>query len=63
VDLLSSVERDLCSALRLLPAHYLVIKDVLVRESFRLGYLRKDVARQLVKINVRKTDQVASNGV
>ena len=48
----------MCSKLRLLPAHYLVIKDVLVRESFRLGYLKKGMARQMVKIEVSKTNDL-----
>ena len=50
VELLSPQEQGLCSCLRLLPAQYLAIKDALVRESLRLGYLSRDTARRLVQI-------------
>lgn len=30
--------------------HYLVIKDALVRECYRLGYLTKKTAKEMVKI-------------
>eukprot|EP01119_Soliformovum_irregulare_P012673 TRINITY_DN3305_c1_g1_i2.p1 TRINITY_DN3305_c1_g1~~TRINITY_DN3305_c1_g1_i2.p1 ORF type:complete len:479 (-),score=126.33 TRINITY_DN3305_c1_g1_i2:96-1532(-) len=49
-DLLTDKERELCSQLRLFPQQYAVIKDTLLRESLRVGYLRKGSARQLVKI-------------
>jgi transcriptional adapter 2-alpha len=57
-ELLSQNEQELCSVLRLLPRQYLVIKDALIRESFRLGYLEKHLATQLIKIDVNKTNQI-----
>ena len=54
-ELLSAKEKELCSELRLLPKHYMVIKDTLIRESFRLGFLDKRCARQMLKIDVNKT--------
>ena len=55
--MLSQNEQELCSMLRLLPRQYLVIKDALIRESFRLGYLDKDMATQMIKIDVNKTSK------
>ncbi|RLN75197.1 hypothetical protein BBJ28_00010807 [Nothophytophthora sp. Chile5] len=48
--LLTPKEKELCSKLRLLPKHYLVIKDALVRECYRLGYLTKKMAKETVQI-------------
>ncbi|KAG6577935.1 Transcriptional adapter 2-alpha [Phytophthora cinnamomi] len=56
--LLTPKEKELCSKLKLLPKHYLVIKDALVRECFRLGYLTKKMAKETVQIDVNKTGQV-----
>ncbi|CAH0522623.1 unnamed protein product [Peronospora belbahrii] len=56
--LLTPKEKQLCSKLKLLPKHYLVIKDALVRECFRLGYLTKKMAKETVQIDVNKTGQV-----
>jgi transcriptional adapter 2-alpha len=57
-ELLSQNEQELCAVLRLLPRQYLVIKDALIRESFRLGYLEKHLATQLIRIDVNKTSQI-----
>ncbi|KAI9914682.1 hypothetical protein PsorP6_007669 [Peronosclerospora sorghi] len=56
--LLTPKEKELCSKLKLLPKHYLVIKDALVRECYRIGYLTKKVAKETVQIDVKKTGQV-----
>ncbi|KAF4035797.1 SWIRM domain-containing protein [Phytophthora infestans] len=56
--LLTPKEKELCSKLKLLPKHYLVIKDALVRECYRLGYLSKKMAKETVQIDVNKTGQV-----
>ncbi|KAG1694994.1 hypothetical protein DVH05_020924 [Phytophthora capsici] len=56
--LLTPKEKELCSKLKLLPKHYLVIKDALVRECYRLGYLTKKMAKETVQIDVNKTGQV-----
>ena len=58
VELLSDKEKNLCQMLRLLPKHYIVVKDTLIRESLRLGFLQKGVARQLIKIDVSKVNQI-----
>jgi transcriptional adapter 2-alpha len=52
VDLLSAGERALCSELRLIPRHYLIIKRALLEESFRRGFLRKGNARQILGIGM-----------
>lgn len=49
-DLLSEKEKVLCSTLRLYPQQYIVIKDTLIRESLKVGHLKKGIARQLIKI-------------
>ncbi|KAF0682912.1 Aste57867_25000 [Aphanomyces stellatus] len=56
--LLTPTEKDLCLKLQLLPKQYLVIKDVLIRESFRLGHLPADEAKKIVKIDATKTGQL-----
>ena len=58
VELLSEKEKNLCQTLRLLPKHYIVVKDTLIRESLRLGFLQKGVARQLIKIDASKVNQI-----
>jgi transcriptional adapter 2-alpha len=47
-ELLSSKERDLCVELGLMPKQYLLMKDALVRESFRHGFLTKTTAYTLL---------------
>lgn len=54
-DLLSEKEKTLCSNLKLYPQQYLIIKDTFLRESLRLGHLKKSSARQLVKIGKIQT--------
>ncbi|TMW64388.1 hypothetical protein Poli38472_013010 [Pythium oligandrum] len=56
--LLTPKEKELCVKLKLLPKHYLVIKDALVRECYRLGYLTEQTAKDIVKIDVNKTGQI-----
>ncbi|CEG44213.1 transcriptional adapter 2 [Plasmopara halstedii] len=56
--LLTPKEKELCGKLKLLPKHYLVIKDALVRECYRLGYLTKKMAKETVQIDVNKTGQI-----
>nr|CCA23969.1 transcriptional adapter 2alpha putative [Albugo laibachii Nc14] len=56
--LLAPTEKELCSKLQILPKHYLVIKDVLIRECYRLGYLTPDTARQIVKLDVEKSEDI-----
>ncbi|KAJ0405198.1 hypothetical protein ATCC90586_008826 [Pythium insidiosum] len=56
--LLAPKEKELCAKLKLLPKHYLVIKDALVRECYRLGYLTEKAAQDIVKIDVNRTGQI-----
>ncbi|GLE00661.1 hypothetical protein PINS_up009449 [Pythium insidiosum] len=56
--LLAPKEKELCAKLKLLPKHYLVIKDALVRECYRLGYLTEKTAQDIVKIDVNRTGQI-----
>ena len=58
MELLTSNERKLCSAMHLIPKNYMVIKDALIRESMKRGYLDPSSASQLVKIEVRKTEAI-----
>lgn len=48
-DMLEDSEKQLCEALRLLPSQYLVIKDALIKESVRRGFVARDSARKLVR--------------
>uniref|UniRef100_A0A7S2H024 Transcriptional adapter n=1 Tax=Octactis speculum TaxID=3111310 RepID=A0A7S2H024_9STRA len=57
-DLLSDGELELCVSLGLLPKYYAVVKDALLRESMRLGYLTPKRAHQLVKVQVTKTERL-----
>ncbi|OQS03942.1 transcriptional adapter 2-alpha [Thraustotheca clavata] len=56
--LLTPKEKELCARLQLLPKQYLVIKDVLVRESYRLGHLDVNTATNMVHIDATKTGQI-----
>lgn len=58
VELLSERERHLCSILRLYPRLYLSIKENLIRESMRMGGLKRAQARAAVKIDVNKTSKL-----
>lgn len=51
VELLSAVEVQLCEKLCLLPGHYLAIKEVLVRESYRNGLLTEEGVQRLLKLD------------
>lgn len=57
-ELLSEKERHICSILRLYPRLYLSIKDTLIREYLKHGFLRRAQARAAVKIDVNKTSKL-----
>lgn len=57
-EVLSEKERHICSILRLYPRLYLSIKDTLIREYLKHGYLRRAQARAAVKIDVNKTSKL-----
>merc|ERR1711865_1201710 len=52
VNLLSEEEAKLCSTLRLLPQQYLIIKNLLVTESARAGFLDRTTATQILQVDV-----------
>ncbi|KAG8718028.1 Transcriptional adapter ada2 [Ceratobasidium sp. 394] len=59
LHLLTPAEQALCSTIRILPIHFLGIKETLVRECVRRGgKLRRREARELVRIDVHKTGQI-----
>lgn len=45
VELLSGRERELCAATRLLPAHYLALKDTMLRDCDKNGSLMRQEVR------------------
>mmetsp|Transcript_17979 Transcript_17979/g.44656 ORF Transcript_17979/g.44656 Transcript_17979/m.44656 type:complete len:194 (+) Transcript_17979:1196-1777(+) len=51
---LSAHERQLCATLGLQPGQWAYIKRMLVAECARAGTLRREEARELVRIDVRK---------
>ncbi|XP_076271388.1 transcriptional adapter 2A [Rhynchophorus ferrugineus] len=63
---LTDKERDMCSTVRLVPATYLELKQVLIIENSKLGHVKLQTARRLLKIDVNKTrklyDFLASEG-
>ncbi|KAI9273727.1 hypothetical protein BY458DRAFT_508039 [Sporodiniella umbellata] len=58
VHLLTKEEQALCSALHIMPRPYLVIKDTLLKEYAKQGFLKRRQARGLVKIDVNKTSKI-----
>lgn len=57
-ELLSFEEKRLTSELKLFPQQYISIKDTILRENLRMGYISKATARQMVKIDVNKTGKI-----
>lgn len=58
VYLLSHTEQELCAQYRLLPAHYLKMKEHLMLESMKAGQVRRSDAYQMFKVDPTKTDRV-----
>ncbi|KAI8367922.1 hypothetical protein EDC96DRAFT_505783 [Choanephora cucurbitarum] len=58
VHLLTEEEQVLCSALRIMPRPYLVIKDTILKEYAKLGFMKRRQARSLIKIDVNKTSRI-----
>ncbi|CAK9865514.1 unnamed protein product [Sphagnum jensenii] len=58
VELLSLTEQDLCSQFRLLPAHYLKMKETLMLESMKRGQVSRQDAYHMFKVDPIKTDRV-----
>jgi transcriptional adapter 2-alpha len=57
-ELLSIAERKLCSELRLIPRHYMIIKHTLINECLARGFLQANQAKALIKIDVNKTGKI-----
>lgn len=55
---LSDSEKVLCSNLRLMPENYLDIKEQLIAQNSKMGFLRLLDARRIVKIDVNKTRKI-----
>ncbi|KAJ1477867.1 hypothetical protein T484DRAFT_2987570 [Baffinella frigidus] len=47
-ELLSGAEKGVCALHRVAPLEYLAAKDVIVRDSLRLGYVQRDRALQIM---------------
>jgi hypothetical protein len=62
VDLLSDKERDLCSALRLYPEQYLVIKETMIREFLKSNMLNKAHITKIVKIGTHTFHTIDNAG-
>jgi transcriptional adapter 2-alpha len=58
VQLLSKAEQLLCTELHLIPAHYMVIKERLIRESVAHGFITQGHARNVLKIDINCTDKI-----
>lgn len=54
-DDLSEKERDMCSTVRLVPVTYLELKQILISENSKMGHVKLQTARRLLKIDVNKT--------
>ncbi|CAB3239495.1 unnamed protein product [Arctia plantaginis] len=55
---LTEAEKVLCSNLRLIPDNYLDIKQQLITQNSKMGFLRLLDARRIVKIDVNKTRKI-----
>lgn len=58
VHLLTEQEQVLCSTLRIMPRPYMIIKDTILKEYAKQGYLKRRQARGLIKIDVNKTSRI-----
>lgn len=58
VELLSDTERELCTQNRLLPAHYLKMKEVLMLESLQGSSVKRSDAYRFFKVDQAKVDKV-----
>ncbi|KAJ7514548.1 hypothetical protein O6H91_23G049200 [Diphasiastrum complanatum] len=58
VELLSPTEQDLCSQTRLIPSHYLKMKETLMLESMKKGHVKLEDAVLMFKVDPSKTERV-----
>ncbi|XP_066254826.1 transcriptional adapter 2-alpha-like isoform X1 [Euwallacea similis] len=54
-DKLTEKEKEICSTVRLVPATYLELKELLVAENIKVGHVKLQKARSMLKIDVNKT--------
>jgi transcriptional adapter 2-alpha len=57
-ELLSNAEISLCISLKLTPHQYLIVKDVMVRECARVGFIRKKDVRSLIRLDPTKVSKI-----
>lgn len=57
-ELMSAAEISLCTSLKLTPHQYLIVKEVLVRESARVGHLKKKDAKLIVRLDPTKVSKI-----
>jgi transcriptional adapter 2-alpha len=57
-ELLSGRERELCSTQRLVPVHYLALKEALLRQHARDGTLRRADARAMFRLDAHRVGAV-----
>lgn len=57
-ELLSSTEISLCSGLKMTPHQYLIVKDVMIRESIVYGGLKKKDAKAKVRLDPIKVSKI-----
>ncbi|GIL78334.1 hypothetical protein Vretifemale_7772 [Volvox reticuliferus] len=58
VELLGSRERELCAAQRLLPCHYLALKDMLLRDCEKNGAITKTEARTFFRLDPARSVRI-----
>lgn len=58
VNLLSEEEVKLCSQLHMIPQQYMIIKNLLVTESARAGFLDKTTATHILQVDVHKVGSI-----
>lgn len=57
-ELLSRTEISLCQALRIVPHQYMIVKEIMIRESARLGGLRKKDAKAIIHLDSVKVFKI-----
>ncbi len=57
-ELLSRTELSLCASLKITVHQYMIVKEVMIRESARLGSLRKKEAKAMVRLDQTKVFKI-----
>lgn len=57
-ELLSQAEISLCTSLKLTPHQYLIVKEVMIRESARVGCLKKKDAKNIIRLDATKVSKI-----